>query len=98
MWRDSATVWHPVQGGFERRVMAGCRVEASAGAQLAQVGPSASPALSLYVRGDAGVCPGDWVAPGSCAGEEPPEGCPRVSSVSVRTLGGAAHHTEVQAS
>lgn len=98
VWCDRATVWHPVPGGFERRVLAGCRVEASGGVQLAQVGPSSAPALSLYARGDAGVRPGDWVMAGAHADAEPPEGCPRASSVSVRTLGGAAHHTEVRAS
>lgn len=98
MWRDGATVWHPVRGGFERRVLAGCRVEASKGVQLGQAGPSASPALSLYARGDAGVVPGDWVCAGVWRCPEPPEGCPRATSVCVRTLGGAAHHTEVSAS
>lgn len=99
IWRDSATVWHPVAGGvFARRVLRGCRVEFAAGASTGQVGPASSPALTLYARGDAGVLPGDWVAAGELACPEPPEGCPRVSSVSVRTLGGVAHHTEVGAS
>lgn len=98
VWRDRATVWHPVRGGFERRVLEGCRVEASGGAQLGQAGPSASPALSLYARGDAGVAPGDWVCAGAWGCPEPPEGCPRATSVRVMSLGGAAHHTEVGAS
>lgn len=98
MWGDCATVWHRVGGVFARRVLRGCRVEYAAGASTGQVGPSASPALTLYVRGDAGVLPGDWVAAGDVARPEPPEGCPRVSSASVRTLGGIAHHTEVGAS
>lgn len=98
LWRDSATVWRPAPGGFERRTLRGCRVEASGGARLGEVGPQASPSLALYARGDAGVLPGDWVLAGDCPSAEPPEGCPRVTSASVRTLGGAAHHTEVRAS
>lgn len=98
IWRDSATVWHRAAGGFERRVLRGCRVEHSDGASTGQVGPSSSPAMTLYVMGDAGIRAGDWVAAGACQSPEPPEGCPRAASVSVLTLGGAPHHTEVSAS
>ncbi len=98
IWADSATVWHPVAGGFAHRVLRGCRVEYADGASTGQAGPSSSPALALYVKGDAGIEAGDWVASGAWPFPEPPEGCPRAASVSVKTLGGAAHHTEVSAS
>lgn len=103
LYDGCCTTWRKAPDGtFARTLHAPARLELRRYAAFGQVQPLATGSaqgngLVAYVPGTPDIEVGDYLAQGNVAGERPPEGAYRVTSVECWTLFGSEHHAEVSA-
>lgn len=93
---DVITLWHRVDGAWERSCVRRVRTEYTVGDKPSTIGPSRSDDLTVYAPKDVDVAEGDRIAQGDIPGDTPVDSSLRVASVH-RWTGrtGLFHHVEV---
>lgn len=99
---DTMTLWRRVaadvdHAAWERSELRGVRLEPARGRRASTPGPTPSDGLAAYVFADADIRPGDRVAAGESASQEPTGASMEVTDVRRYSLGARLHHLEVEA-